>query len=73
MMLPVSQLGNEVVYGVFTTGTNSITGSAVCAFKMRDILDTFDGRFKAQQSANMHWLPVPPEKVNKEFSSLSFN
>lgn len=66
MMLPVSQLGNEVVYGVFTTGTNSITGSAVCAFKMRDILDVFDGRFKAQQSANMHWLPVPPEKVNRD-------
>ena len=63
VLLPTSQLGSEVLYGVFTTGSNSITGSAVCAFKMRDILDVFDGRFKAQESPNMHWLPVSPEKV----------
>ncbi|CAL8121906.1 unnamed protein product [Orchesella dallaii] len=73
VMLPVSQLGSEVVYGVFTTGVNSITGSAVCAFKMRDILDVFDGRFKAQQSANMHWLPVPPEKVPEPRPGLCVN
>jgi len=42
----------------------------VCAFKMRDVLDVFDGRFKAQQSANMHWLPVPPEKVRTFFNNI---
>ncbi|CAG7826149.1 unnamed protein product, partial [Allacma fusca] len=73
VLLPTSQLGSEVVYGVFTTGTNSITGSAVCAFKMRDILDVFDGRFKAQQNANMHWLPVSPEKVPEPRPGLCVN
>jgi len=63
VMLPASQLGSEVVYGVFTTGTNSLTGSAVCAFKMRDILDVFDGSFKAQEKEKMQWLPVPSVKV----------
>jgi hypothetical protein len=37
---------------------------------MRDVLDVFDGRFKAQQSANMHWLPVPPEKVRTNDTML---
>jgi hypothetical protein len=65
-MLPTSQLGSEVVYGVFTTGTNSLTGSAVCAFKMRDILDVFDGSFKAQEKEKMQWLPVSSDKVRPD-------
>ncbi|OXA63939.1 Semaphorin-1A [Folsomia candida] len=72
-LLPSSQLGNEVVYAVFTTGVNSITGSAVCAFKMRDLLDVFDGRFKAQEKPNMHWLPVEQEKVPEPRPGLCVN
>ncbi|XP_069983913.1 semaphorin-1A isoform X1 [Penaeus vannamei] len=54
---------HEIIYAVFTTPPNSIPGSAVCAFSMRAILDTFEGSFKEQQTLNSNWLPVHPSKV----------
>lgn len=54
---------NEIVYIVLTTPLNAIGGSAVCAFAMSDIIDAFDGRFKAQEKPDSNWLPVPEEKV----------
>lgn len=36
----------RLIYGVFTTPENSIYGSAVCAFRMQDVLDSFDGPFR---------------------------
>ncbi|KAG0710478.1 Semaphorin-1A [Chionoecetes opilio] len=54
---------HELIYAVFTTPSNSIPGSAVCAFSMRDILDTFEGAFKEQESMNSNWLPVKPFEV----------
>uniref|UniRef100_T1JFQ1 Semaphorin-1A n=1 Tax=Strigamia maritima TaxID=126957 RepID=T1JFQ1_STRMM len=53
----------QLVYGVFTTPSNSISGSAVCAFRLRDILATFDGSFKEQEGMNFNWLPVVSYKV----------
>ena len=38
--------------------SNSITGSAVCAFRFSDILQTFEGQFKTQDSAHSNWLAV---------------
>ncbi|VVD05526.1 unnamed protein product, partial [Leptidea sinapis] len=32
----------HLIYGTFTTPPNSISGSAVCAFSMQDIADTFE-------------------------------
>ncbi|XP_054278176.1 semaphorin-1A-like isoform X1 [Macrosteles quadrilineatus] len=55
--------GAELVYGVFTTPVNSIGGSAVCAFSMRDMMRTFDGEFKEQATMNANWLRVSPSKV----------
>ncbi|KAK4297403.1 hypothetical protein Pmani_030179 [Petrolisthes manimaculis] len=55
--------GTMLVYGVFTTPENSIPGSAVCAFTLQDIMDTFEGPFKGQASSNANWLPVQPTKV----------
>ena len=55
----------EVLYAVFTTPPNSIPGSAVCAFAMRDILETFEGAFKQQETMNSNWLPVPQFKVDE--------
>ncbi|XP_076224820.1 semaphorin-1A isoform X6 [Nomia melanderi] len=52
-----------LVYGVFTTPTNSIGGSAVCAFSMKNVLDVFQGAFKEQETINSNWLRVLPEKV----------
>lgn len=54
---------NQLIYGVFTTPTNSIGGSAVCAFAMSSVLDVFQGAFKEQETINSNWLRVTPEKV----------
>ncbi|XP_061927760.1 semaphorin-1A isoform X2 [Apis cerana] len=53
----------RLVYGVFTTPVNSIGGSAVCAFSMKNVLEVFQGAFKEQETINSNWLRVLPEKV----------
>ncbi|CAG9813142.1 unnamed protein product [Phaedon cochleariae] len=53
----------QLIYGTFTTPPNSISGSAVCAFSLQDITDTFEGNFKEQQALNANWLPVLGNKV----------
>ena len=52
-----------VLYATFTTPTNSIGGSAVCAFRLRDIADAFNGKFKEQRDMNANWQSVPEHKV----------
>ncbi len=52
----------RLIYGVFTTPANSIAGNALCAFRLRDVLDVFEGAFKEQETANSNWLPVPKIK-----------
>lgn len=37
---------------------NSLRGSAICAFKMSDVVASFEGPFKEQQSPQFNWLPV---------------
>lgn len=54
---------NQLVYGVFTTPTNSLGGSAVCAFRMEDIYRAFDGQFRGQEDSNSNWLSIPNSKV----------
>lgn len=54
---------SKLIYGVFTTPPNSIPGSAVCAFSLQDIADTFEGNFKEQSGINSNWLPVNSAKV----------
>jgi len=54
----------QLIYGTFTTPVNSISGSAVCAFSLQDIADSFAGNFKEQTSGiNSNWLSVPDTKV----------
>ncbi|KAL1513542.1 hypothetical protein ABEB36_002943 [Hypothenemus hampei] len=53
----------QLIYGTFTTPPNSISGSAVCAFSLQDITDTFEGNFKEQTAINSNWLPVLSSKV----------
>ena len=53
-----------MVYAVFTTPENSIAGSAICAFSLRDITTAFEeGDFKHQHAVNSNWLPVPKSQV----------
>jgi len=55
---------SQLLYGVFTTPVNAISGSAVCAFSLKDITKVFDGNFKEQAELNANWLPVLPAKVS---------
>lgn len=56
-------VSRQLLYAVFTTASNSIGGSAVCAFSLQDISDTFEGNFKEQSELNSNWLPVQSMKV----------
>ncbi|KAM8713522.1 hypothetical protein ACLKA7_013786 [Drosophila subpalustris] len=63
---PIVESGaNAMVYAVFTTSVNAIPGSAVCAFRVDDILAAFDGDFKSQKDSQSHWLPVEQSQVPK--------
>ncbi|XP_072840399.2 semaphorin-6C isoform X1 [Pogona vitticeps] len=57
--------GRPAIFGVFTTQSNSITGSAVCAFYMDEVERVFSGKFKEQKNADAAWTPIPEEKVPK--------
>lgn len=54
---------DQVVYSVLTTPPNSIGGSAICAFRLRDISDSFSGQFKEQRSGTENWLAVAQNRV----------
>ena len=53
----------DIVYGVFRTAPNSISGSAICAFRLSDIAAAFQGQFKEQRSSSENWLAVEQHKV----------
>ncbi|XP_072137640.1 semaphorin-6D-like isoform X1 [Mobula birostris] len=57
--------GSPTVIGIFSTQSNSIPGSAVCAFSMEDIGNAFNGRFKEQGSTDSSWIAVPEDRVPK--------
>ncbi|KAG2464542.1 SEM6B protein, partial [Polypterus senegalus] len=57
--------GREMVLGVFSTPSNSIPGSAVCAFDLQTLSATFDGTFKMQKSSDNYWTVVPDNDVPK--------
>lgn len=54
---------DDLIYAVFNTPANSIVGSAVCAFRMEDVKNTFLGPFKGQKDIDSNWLPVPSVRV----------
>ncbi|XP_051848647.1 semaphorin-6C isoform X3 [Antechinus flavipes] len=60
---PVPLHGRPALFGVFTTQTNSIPGSAVCAFYLDDVEHGFEGKFKEQRSPDGAWTPVPEDRV----------
>ncbi|RWS17386.1 semaphorin-1A-like isoform X2 [Dinothrombium tinctorium] len=53
----------KIIYGVFTTPPNSVGVSAVCAFRMQDIYEVFNGPFKGQENPDSNWLAVQSSKV----------
>lgn len=54
---------DNMFYGVFTTSTTGLMGSAICAFTLEDIERAFAGKFKEQATSSSAWLPVLTNKV----------
>lgn len=54
---------DPIVYGVFNTPVNAISGSAVCMFNISDVISTFMGSFKDQEAMDSNWLPVKKVRV----------
>ncbi|XP_039291270.1 semaphorin-2A [Nilaparvata lugens] len=50
-------------YGVFTTSTTGLMGSAICSFSLESIEAAFRGRFKEQATSSSAWLPVLTSRV----------
>ncbi|KAG8201715.1 hypothetical protein JTE90_012778 [Oedothorax gibbosus] len=63
----------QLIYAVFTTPPNSISGSAVCAFSLEDIFHAFNGPFKGQDDINANWLPVATTKVPEPRPGMCVN
>ncbi|XP_072153742.1 semaphorin-2A isoform X2 [Bemisia tabaci] len=54
---------DKLFYGVFTTSTTGLMGSAICAFTLEDIDRAFAGKFKEQATSSSAWLPVLSNRV----------
>eukprot|EP00096_Caligus_rogercresseyi_P008854 TRINITY_DN2875_c0_g2_i2.p1 TRINITY_DN2875_c0_g2~~TRINITY_DN2875_c0_g2_i2.p1 ORF type:complete len:852 (-),score=235.20 TRINITY_DN2875_c0_g2_i2:775-3330(-) len=54
---------NLIFYATFSTPVNSIGGSAVCAYSIKDINKAFNGKFKEQRDSSANWLPVSDKNV----------
>ncbi|XP_069679507.1 semaphorin 5c [Periplaneta americana] len=60
----------DMVYATFTTPSNSIPGSAICAFNMSSITAAFSGPFKHQEHPGSAWeRHVSPHKRHFECQS----
>lgn len=56
----------QLIYGVFTTNENALTGSAICVYSMSEIERVFrESAFKGQYNgdSNGNWLPIPQSKT----------
>ncbi|KAK7077865.1 Semaphorin-5A [Halocaridina rubra] len=56
----------QMLYGVFSTAENSITGSAICAFNMSAVNTSFSGPFKYQPSPSSVWGPEIADNTHFE-------
>ena len=57
---------DQLIYGVFTTNDNALTGSAICVYSIREIERVFrESAFKGQYNgdSNGNWLSIPQSKT----------
>ncbi|XP_041080783.1 semaphorin-3A-like isoform X2 [Polyodon spathula] len=47
---------NPLIYGLFTTSSNVLNGSAVCVYKMEDIVTAFKGHFSHKEGPEYKWV-----------------
>ncbi|XP_066553789.1 sema domain, immunoglobulin domain (Ig), short basic domain, secreted, (semaphorin) 3H isoform X2 [Amia ocellicauda] len=47
---------NPLIYGLFTTASDVLNGSAVCVYRMQDITMTFKGHFSHKEGPEYKWV-----------------
>ncbi|XP_056628604.1 sema domain, immunoglobulin domain (Ig), short basic domain, secreted, (semaphorin) 3H isoform X2 [Triplophysa dalaica] len=47
---------NPLIYGLFTTNSNILNGSAVCVYRMQDIIRAFKGNFLHREGQQYKWM-----------------
>uniref|UniRef100_A0A673HK24 Semaphorin-3ab-like n=1 Tax=Sinocyclocheilus rhinocerous TaxID=307959 RepID=A0A673HK24_9TELE len=47
---------NPLIYGLFTTTSNVLNGSAVCVYRMQDIIRAFKGNFLHREGQQYKWM-----------------
>ena len=62
---------DTIFHAVFSTNQNGLHGSAICSFKLDDIEEVFDGKFKEQATSTSMWLPVPSARYVKKTREIS--
>ncbi|KAK1795839.1 hypothetical protein P4O66_009859 [Electrophorus voltai] len=60
----------DLIYGVFTTNTNSIAASAICAFNLSAISQAFSGPFRYQETLRTTWLSTPNPLPNFQCATV---
>lgn len=48
---------NPYIYGIFTAASNILNASAVCVYRMEDIIAAFKGHFAHKEGPDYKWLP----------------
>ncbi|KAG9336052.1 hypothetical protein JZ751_003318 [Albula glossodonta] len=46
---------NPLIYGLFTTSSNVLNGSAVCVYRMQDVVRVFKGHFSHKEGPQYKW------------------
>lgn len=59
----VNQDIDYIFYATFTTAGDGIEGSAVCAFSLKDITNSFNGKFKERGDQNSSWQSVSENRI----------
>ncbi|XP_046600130.1 semaphorin-5B isoform X1 [Neodiprion lecontei] len=59
-----------IVYATFTTPSNSIPGSAICAFNMSAISASFNGPYKHQENSGSAWERRPVAHRNRQHCGI---
>lgn len=63
----------DLLYAIFTTNVNSIAASAICAYNLSAITQTFNGPFRYQENPRSAWLPVSNPNPNFQCGSMGDN
>ncbi|XP_078469001.1 semaphorin-3E-like [Lampetra planeri] len=54
-LLPTKEESDPLIYGVFRTASHVFQGDAVCAYRMSDVRDAFNGAYAHKEGPQFQW------------------